>query len=545
MTLSANNVAVNGALSVTSGTLAIGTYNLPVTGASSISGTGTVTIGISSGTGWTTAGMTIDSGGTVTCTGASKIYVAGSWDSSLGTFTKGYSTVYLTESGDVKINGSAGFYFLSMAASTKTTTLQSNIYVYPSSSGAIGDPLILGGGIIAFNGKTLYVYFCVTNTSVDGNNTTATGSGSLTLNGYPGCIHTITDLNLGSNVNLNFTIQNSAWSVTFLVGGTITCGEFKTSGSNVGQQVLVQTVEGLSLTCTGMKLPGSGHGGFNGSAGGTINVNGDVTIGNMTSLALGATVWNVTGNWTNSYALLDAGNSTVNFTGANQTISGSTTFYNLSKDVSADVARTLTFTSGSVQTITHALILKGASGKVLTLVSSSTPSKAVLTVSSGATYTVDYVNVKDNDASRGLAINATNSTDSGNNLNWGFGVSAVPVLSNFVPASGSTITSSPTITFTLSIIGDCYASLGNNWGYDNMVANSAVNCAGDGTLSGTCQMPNLGSVGSKTIYFACKDNFGNKNLDGTDQSVTYTLATPSGVTSLKGKLNIKGKVNIR
>ena len=102
-TLTDNNTTVGGNLNVSLGTLAIGTYNLAVTGTSTVTGSGGtayVTIGISGGTGWTTTGnFTIGASGTVTCSGNSLLTVGGSWDSSAGAFTYGTSTVTFTAVG--------------------------------------------------------------------------------------------------------------------------------------------------------------------------------------------------------------------------------------------------------------------------------------------------------------------------------------------------------------------------------------------------------------------------------------------------------------
>ena len=88
--------------------------------------------------------------------------------------------------------------------------------------------------------------------------------------------------------------------------------------------------------------------------------------------------------------------------------------------------------------------------------------------------------------------------------------------------------------------------LGSNLGYDSMVSGSGTNCAGDGTTTGTCQMPSLGLNGSKTIYFSCQDTFGNKTADGGATSVTYTLTAFTGAKiTIRGKVTISGPVRIK
>ena len=104
--------------------------------------------------------------------------------------------------------------------------------------------------------------------------------------------------------------------------------------------------------------------------------------------------------------------------GTGQSITGSSNFYNLTKSVS--LADSLTFPASATQTIATGgtLTLQGASGQLLSLRSSATPTRWSLTVNGNLS--VDYVDVKDSDASGGLAIVPTNSTDGGNNLNWTF-----------------------------------------------------------------------------------------------------------------------------
>ncbi len=118
-----------------------------------------------------------------------------------------------------------------------------------------------------------------------------------------------------------------------------------------------------------------------------------------------------------------------------------------------------------------------------------------------------------------------------------------PVPSGFNPATTSTIkTATPIIYYSLDEAGDCKAST-TNASYSAM---SGSDCTGDGSSAGQCLMPTLGSNGSKTIYFACQDTWGNQDTSGTTHSVTYTLTLSSGTTNpsfkLKGSLKFKGSL---
>src|SRR5207247_6503784 len=102
--------------------------------------------------------------------------------------------------------------------------------------------------------------------------------------------------------------------------------------------------------------------------GGAITVSGNLTINSATSSAVGNNV-NLAGNWNNNGGTFNAGIGTVVLTGSNQTVSGSTTFNNLTKTVAT--ARTLTFDATGTQTITGTMILQGSSGQLRSRRSSS------------------------------------------------------------------------------------------------------------------------------------------------------------------------------
>ena len=115
-----------------------------------------------------------------------------------------------------------------------------------------------------------------------------------------------------------------------------------------------------------------------------------------------------------------------------------------------------------------------------------------------------------------------------------------PVASSFNPAASFTIkTATPNIYYSLNEGGDCKASTTNA----SYAAMSGANCTGDGSTAGSCLMPTLGSNGSKTIYFACQDIWGNQDTSGTTDSVTYTLTASS--TTANPLLKVKGTVKAK
>jgi len=151
----------------------------------------------------------------------------------------------------------------------------------------------------------------------------------------------------------------------------------------------------------------------------TVNGNLTVTSGTLSTSASGYDL-NVGGNWSNS-GTFTAGTSTVTFVGTDQSILGSTTFYNFIKiestNNSTDV--TLTFDNTATQTINGLFMLDGLDDDDRINLRSDLDTNQWSLVCNG-TFAIDYVDVKDSDASGGLTIQHTNTTNSGNNLNWGF-----------------------------------------------------------------------------------------------------------------------------
>ncbi|MDH4275506.1 MAG: OmpA family protein, partial [Gammaproteobacteria bacterium] len=143
------------------------------------------------------------------------------------------------------------------------------------------------------------------------------------------------------------------------------------------------------------------------------------TLTNNGSLVANGASLSVSGNW-NNLGTFTANTSTVNLTGANQTLSGSTAFYHLSKVVT--VTDTLTFTAGTTTSVAGTATLQGAAGQLLLMRSSTPGTMWSFTLLAGAAKAMTYLDVRDSDASNSqatlLPIGPTLSVDSGNNLSW-------------------------------------------------------------------------------------------------------------------------------
>lgn len=170
------------------------------------------------------------------------------------------------------------------------------------------------------------------------------------------------------------------------------------------------------------------------SPGSTLTLGGALDVDNNLVISSGALdvsasnyVITVGQNFTNMDTFA-ARNGTVTLDGTGQTISGSTTFYNLTKTIAA--ADTLTFEENETTIINGTVTLTGAVGNLLGLRSNIPGTRWNFTVAAGATKMIDYVDVQDSDASGSDAshkpIGPTNSVDSGNTIDW-FSLSS-PVL---------------------------------------------------------------------------------------------------------------------
>ncbi|MDO8675400.1 MAG: hypothetical protein Q7K71_04715, partial [Candidatus Omnitrophota bacterium] len=258
-----------------------------------------------------------------------------------------------------------------------------------------------------------------------------------------------------------------------------------------------------------------------------INNNFSNTAGTFDANSLNMTVGK---NWTNS-ATFTPGTNTVTLDGSSQSISGTTTFYNLTKGPLA-AADTLTLAdttaSAAGQTITHTLTLKGSAGNLLSLRSSTNLTYAKISLQAGGSQSMQYLDVKDSDASGGLLLVAgTTSTDTGpqTNINWSF--------------SGATMTwdGSASTDWDDPFNWDIGLVPGST---DTAVIPSAP--ANQPTLSTAVNIANLTVNASATVTLAGNNltvtnilsNSGTVTLRGTETVKIKTIDTDSGTFTYTG-----------
>ncbi len=395
---------------------------------------------------WTNNGTFTPNGFTVTFNGTSAQAISGSATTSFASLTDSNTTAAVSSTVNFNVSGT-----LNMNGAATLMTLDPAVQI--NSSGNTGT--ISGTGTVkvsrlgsnSFSGQYKFFTFSVTALTVEwagagdqgvengvsgygaiktsGSGTKSMGGAvTLAINGGV-TIGSGTILTIGANnltVAGNWTNNAGASGFTMNSDKTITFNGASTS----------QTISG-SNTFANLTINTSGSPGTVSASGSTLSVTGLLRVqsGTFTSAtqyvnvqidAAGTLVLSgpisVSGNWTNNGGTFTPGTNGVTFNGATgQTITGNTSFYDFTKSVAA--AQQFNFTNGSLTTVTHALTLTGAAGQLLTLRSTSSPTQWKL--HAPATQSVGYVDVKDSDASGATLVTATNSTNSGNNINWFFG----------------------------------------------------------------------------------------------------------------------------
>ncbi len=302
------------------------------------------------------------------------------------------------------------------------TTINGNITI---DSGAILDEAAItmtlsSGSIFTVNGTLDFT--SSTGLVRTGNNVNAT-----LVMGSAGLIKTFDDSGIGPGTNASLQNQGTGvWTTTSIsLNGTV---EFY---RNTTSNQIVTDRDYNNLTITGSTRTKT----WTLAADRTINGNVTINSGALFTLSGTRTV-NIKGNWSNS-GTFTPGAGTINFNGAAQNINNANTWYNLF--ITGTAARTVVFQSGALQTVTNQLTLTGASGQILNLAPSASPTKWQL--NAPATQIINYVSSLYSDASSGILINAfggTGNINGGNNTNWNFYAPNTPSSINQYKADGAT-----------------------------------------------------------------------------------------------------------
>lgn len=296
-----------------------------------------------------------------------------------------------------------------------------------------------------------------------------------------------------------------------------------------------------------------------------VNVT-DLTIADTLTLASGSftspTTLRVGGNWANSGGSFTHNSGTVilNNAGNDALITGSHTFNNFSVTTAN---KNVNFTAGTTQTVNGTLTLTGSSGNLITLRSSSGGSQWNLNVAGSSS--VDYVDVKDSDASSGNAIthavNASRSTDSGNNENWSF--NEAPTVASVSASQGANGDGDVTLIFVMDDADDddtLQAKIeysingGSSWADPTLTTTDSeitASAAGDPTVnnaldyqvgqSGAYILSSSGANTISVVWEAATDVAADTDISNAQIRVTPYDGTEAGTvgTSSNFELDVK------
>lgn len=258
----------------------------------------------------------------------------------------------------------------------------------------------------------------------------------------------------------------------------------------------------------------------------TLSIAGNMTI--TSGVLYPPSSLSVSGNWSNN-GTFNHNSGTVILDGAGQSISGDTTFYNLTKQTSS--TDTLTFQANKTQIIAGTLTLEGAISNVLSLRSSSTGTQ--WRINPQGTRTIQYLSVRDsnNINAAAMSVNGFNITDATNNTNWGF-ASEEPALSLTPLSPDPNSDSTPSITGTANDDVGTVALV--EYQMDGTGGSWSSCTAQDGTFdeiseSFSCTVGSSLSDGSHTIYVRATDDENNvtASVDAATDSFTIDTGAPS------------------
>ncbi|KKW37434.1 MAG: hypothetical protein UY87_C0093G0001, partial [Candidatus Peribacteria bacterium GW2011_GWC2_54_8] len=406
-TVDAENIDING-------TLQQGTEGISVGGSwdatgGSFTSNGVVTFDTAMGSGQiilsngsTFSGVTFSGTGTWFPRGA--MDVNGNFTVSNGTFNQSGSTLNIA--GNMRVASGAVFV---QSVNGSLLTLDGDLYVEDETSvnmgtvqaGSSPDVITLSGSLrvhkltvgtgdtLVLSGHNLYV-----------------GTGGLFLHGT---IDASDRTNSGGAITSSTITVSGSW----IAGGT---GDFIAGHSSV-----LFNAGGGSFTISSsgsfydLVIAGTGA---TYTATGALDINGDLTLSAGTFTSTPGTI-TLSGSWMKGEnATFNHSSGSVVLNGIDQTISGSTVFHNLTK--SGSTAATLTFAASANTSVSGALLLRGTLTNNLSIRSGITGLVSFLSLDTGGSETLQYLNVKDNDASGGQPLSCTNCTDAGNNTNWLF-----------------------------------------------------------------------------------------------------------------------------
>lgn len=392
----------------------------------------------------------------------------------------GSTTITASQAGDGNHNAAASIdQTLDVYATVATTTQDGNW----------NDPTTWTQNSVPFANQSASIEHDVTvNGNVENLGLTVATDKTLTLDGTELVVNGTIDASAGSmSIIGNGTLQ---------IAGTAGCGALGTfiAGSGTVHYTGANDQSIDAVNYSSLTIAGSGTKTL---CGGTV-VGSDLTIGTGSTLDVGTPTafnLNVAGNWINS-GTFEPREGTVTLSGSGQSLTGSTGFYSLIKNVTS--AATLTFGAGTSTTIANELTLQGTNGQPLSL-RSSTPGSPWL-IDSQATRMLNFLDIQDSNGVSSTLINVVGAhcTDSGNNQNWVF-VNTAPEVTT--QATDSIANTSATGHGSITTVGFPDPTAHGVCWSANVNPSTLDTCSNNGTVTGTDTFFSLmTSLNSATEY---------------------------------------------
>jgi len=447
--------------------------------------------------------------------------------------------------GNLTLNNADGFVAEGTLTAAGTLGLVSGSLTLNGTLTVSGGTLDFSDGDIDYNGHSPIVYSGSASleysgtgpyTTTDDEFPASSGPANLTL-GSAGGITLHADRTLAGSLTLS-SGEFSANDFSLNVGGdwTKTGGTFNAGTGTVtfngGSAQTVQSGGGtfghLTVSKTGGTL----------SLSDALDADGTLTITAGTLNAAGRNI-SVAGDW-DSGGTFTAGSGTVTLDGDAQTVYGSTTFGNLSKNAAA--ADVLTFEAGTTQTITDTLTLQGADAD--SLLSLRSDSDGVQwQINPQGTRNLAWLDVMDSNNINDTKADTTadNCVSSGNNTNWNVLIpvaetQTVPGVEDnrsVVTLVGTDADDEPTLTFhitTLPVRGTLWQTAdGSTPGAEITETDTEVTHSGHRVVYQPLPDDNGGGIGN--FGFIVNDG----DYDSPATSVTVNVAAVNDAPIITGQ----------
>lgn len=501
-------------------------------------------------------------GGTVTITSASSVVMTGGTIDGSGTLTYQRTTSFPT---DGTLNVNVRFSPTSGAATIPSRTYGGDVTcisgISPISCSLTGTPVIngnlditalsidtglggsptsvtIGGGIhtnsdtaalsltmsgswtvhgdVDFSGVTSFIAGSGSTLFMDGNN--ATNAATFIANGANFDNLTLQPAN-GKTVTVN--------PETIFVNGNIVLGGSGTL-TTTGSTFRINS-SGKSLTSNG-KAIGSlviNSGSFTLADAATLNA--DLTIGSA-SLTAPSTTLTINGNFSNG-GTFTANGGTVNFAGSGtSTISGATTFNNITSTTAGKIIKFASATSGTpVFTVAGSMTLTGSTGSHISL-SSTTPGSQWLPSFSLAQSSVTYTNILDSGCNTGTAtvtLDATSINAGNNGACWSF---ATPTLTvNDGTGADATYSTSTTTLSANWAISDTTNVDHYEYAIGTTIGGTDVSTYTSTTLTTSVTRNGLSLSNGTTYYLTVRaiNSFGVTMQQASSNGITVNTSLPT------------------